>query len=247
MRAIILVTIVILCVMLIVHISADPLSRVRAAYNTGDYTTVFNLLLPLAERGHARAQEMLGAMYASGIGVDQNYDAAAKWSRLAADQGDAVAQTQLGLMYESGLGVPKDGAEAFTWYSLAADQGNALAQSALGAMYIDGGAVSIDVGKGLDWSLLAAEKGDSRAQVRAAVLFEQGVGTSQDYIQAHKWYNLAVASYAPSDIELSAKVARARDQLAAKMSPDQIAEAQKIAREWQQKQHLKDPAAYARS
>ncbi len=234
MRAIIFVAIVVLCVIVFVRISADPLARVRAAFGTGDYATVLNLLLPLAERGHARAQEMLGAMYANGVGVRRDYDMAARWSRVAADQGDAIAQAQRGRMYESGLGVPKDGAEAFAWYRLAADQGNALAQSALGAMYIDGSIVPIDVGKGLHWSVLAAEKGDSCAQVRAAVLFEQGIGTSQDYIQAHKWYNLAVASYVPSDMELSARVAAARDKLATKMAADQIAEAQRIVREWQQ-------------
>lgn len=248
MRIAILSVIILVCmIVLFIRWPADPLAAVRTAYQSGDYPTALRLLLPLAERGHPRAQEMLGAMYANGTGVDQDYVVAAEWARRAANQGGAVAQAQLGLMYASGLGVPQDGAQAFAWYSLAADQGNVLAQSALGAMYLEGGAIPVDVAKGLHWSLLAAEKGDSNAQVRAAVLYEQGIGTSQNYIQAHKWYNLAVASYAPSDIELSAKVAQARDRLAAKMSPDQIAEAQKIAREWQQTQSHKGPIDIARS
>jgi len=236
MRAAIVSVIVIICIIaLVIRWSGDPLAAVRAAYNSGNYATVLALLWPLAQGGHPRAQGMLGAMYANGTGVEVDYVAAVAWSRRAADRGDAVAQAQLGLMYASGLGVDKDPAEAFAWYSLSADQGNVFAQSELGAMYIDGRSVPVDVAKGLHWSLLAAEQGDSGAQVRVAVLLEQGIGTSQDYVQAHKWYNLAVASHAPSNIELSAKVAEARDKLAAKMSPDQIAEAQRNAWEWQQK------------
>lgn len=237
MRAAIVSVVLIVCVIvLVVRWSGDPLTAVRAAYSSGDYELVLRLLAPLAGRGHARAQGMLGAMYANGLGVSLDYAAAVTWSRRAADQGDAVAQAQLGLMYARGLGVGKDPAEAFAWYSLSAEQGNAFAQSELGAMYIDGGGIAVDVAKCLHWSLLAAEQGDTGAQVRAAVLLEQGVGTSQDYVQAHRWYNLAVAGYAPSNMELSAKLAEARDRLAARMSPVQIAEAQRAAREWQQKQ-----------
>ena len=134
MRAAIVSVIVIICIIaLLIRWSGDPLAAVRNAYNSGDYDRVLKLLLPLAEGGNARAQGMLGAMYANGTGVDLDYMAAVTWSRRAADRGDAVAQAQLGLMYTSGLGVDKDLAEAFAWYSLSAEQGNAFAQSELGA------------------------------------------------------------------------------------------------------------------
>src|SRR5262245_21410975 len=105
--AILLIVVLVLLIAIFVRWPNDPLASVRTAYQSGDYPMVLRLLLLLAERGNARAQEMLGAMYANGTGVDRDYIAAAEWSRLAADQGDPVAQSQLGLMYASGLGVSK--------------------------------------------------------------------------------------------------------------------------------------------
>ena len=52
-----------------------------------------------------------------------------------------------------------------------------------------------------------------------------GQGVVQDYVMAHVWYNLAAAR--------GLKQARAtRDRIAQKMTRDQIAEAQRLAREW---------------
>ena len=52
-------------------------------------------------------------------------------------------------------------------------------------------------------------------------IYEKGRGVTQDYVQAHKWYNLSAA------LGL-----RERDRLASLMTPAQIAEAQRLAREW---------------
>jgi uncharacterized protein len=98
----------------------DPLAAGRAAYARADYTTAARLLLPLAERGNARAQALLGFMYANGHGVPQAYDAATYWYRLSAEQGYSVAQYLLGLMYDKGHGVPLDEVAAYKWLNLAA-------------------------------------------------------------------------------------------------------------------------------
>ena len=55
---------------------ADGLSRATAAYSRGDYVRAANELSPLALRGNARAQTLLGFMYENGFGVPQAYDAA---------------------------------------------------------------------------------------------------------------------------------------------------------------------------
>jgi len=62
-------------------------------------------------------------MYDNGRAVEQDYQEAAKWYRLAAEQGNKDTQYNLGDMYEKGLGVPQDDTEAAKWYRLAADQG----------------------------------------------------------------------------------------------------------------------------
>ncbi len=83
-----------------------------AAAKRGDHATALREWRPLAEQGHASAQNNLGVMYNEGQGVQQEYAEAVKWYRKAAEQGFAGAQNNLGSMYESGQGVPQDYAEA---------------------------------------------------------------------------------------------------------------------------------------
>ncbi|OAF06587.1 MULTISPECIES: tetratricopeptide repeat protein [Bradyrhizobium] len=91
-----------------------------AAFTRGDYNSAARLLLPQAERGNARAQAMVGFMYATGQGLPQSYDAAGYWYRLAAERGDTTAQYLLGLAYDKGQGVPQDDVAAYKWLNLAA-------------------------------------------------------------------------------------------------------------------------------
>jgi len=81
----------------------------------------------LADQGEARAQSVMGVLYAYGEGVEQDFAEAAKWYRKAADQGNAKAQYHLGLMYAKGRSVPQDLVQALMWLDLAAAQGDALA------------------------------------------------------------------------------------------------------------------------
>lgn len=79
----------------------------EAAYLNGEFSTALEIWKPLAEQGHADAQNMLGYMYRFGEGVDPDYALARKWYRLAADQGNPSAQNNLGVMYRLGLGEPR--------------------------------------------------------------------------------------------------------------------------------------------
>jgi TPR repeat protein len=98
----------------------DQLAAGIAAHSRGDHVTAARLFAPLAARGSARAQAMLGFMYATGQGVPQDYDAAAYWYRQAAERGDPTAQSLLGLVYDKGQGVPLDEVAAYKWLNLAA-------------------------------------------------------------------------------------------------------------------------------
>jgi TPR repeat protein len=80
------------------------------------------------------------------------------------------------------------------------------------------------------WRTLA-EKGDARAQFQLGYVYDFGVGAPQDYVLAHQWYNLA----ASSNEDVVAEARMGRERLAKIMSPAQIAEAQKLAREWKPK------------
>ena len=79
-------------------------------------------LIKLAEKGHADSQNKLGAMYAKGTGLDQDYAMAVMWWRKAAEKRHVDSQYKLGYMYENGHGVAQDYSAAVMWYSMAADQ-----------------------------------------------------------------------------------------------------------------------------
>ncbi len=95
--------------------------------------------------------------------MPQDYKAAVKWYRLAAEQGNASAQFNLGLRYDNGQGVPQDYKEAVKWYRLAAEQGLAPAQSNLGLMYDNGEGVPQDYIIAYMWYNLAAANGSENA------------------------------------------------------------------------------------
>jgi TPR repeat protein len=99
---------------------ADELRRASDAFSRGDYVRAVNALSPLALRGNARAQALLGFMYENGFGVPQAYDAAADLYQRAAVQGDPFAQSRLGLIYDKGHGVPQNVILSYKWLDLAA-------------------------------------------------------------------------------------------------------------------------------
>ena len=73
----------------------------------------------LAERGDAAAQFSIGARYATGEDVRQDYTEAVRWFSMAAEQGHVVAQATLGAYYWAGRGVPQDLVKAYFWSVLA--------------------------------------------------------------------------------------------------------------------------------
>jgi TPR repeat protein len=155
--------------------------------------------------------------------VNGDYATTLRLWRPLAEQGDADAQYILGDMYHDGEGVPQDYDAAVKWYRLAAEQGNANGQHNLGRMYEKGRGVPQDHAEAVKWHRLAAEQGHTRARHNIGVMYRDGIGVSQDYVLAHKWFNLAASRDGDE---------QARDEVAALMTPAQITEAQRLAREW---------------
>ena len=207
---------------------AGPFEDAQAAHGRSDYATALRLWRPLADQGNAEAQYALGFMYARGQGVPQNNAEAAKWWRLAADQGNTFAQYNLGTLYEDGKGVPQNKAEALKWYHLAAERGNDDAQFNVGVLYFAGVAVSENRIEAAKWFRRAADQGHTLAQAYLGLSYATGLGVPQDNIHAYMWLSLAAARGDQDAISNRNRVAR-------RMTPAQIAEAQKLAREWKSK------------
>ena len=201
---------------------------------------VYEVLKAEAEKGDAEAQCNLGFMYASGRGVTKDEFEAAKWFRKASEQGDAKAQYFLGFMNASGRGVTKDEKEAVHWFRKAAEQGyaeavnwlrkaseqgDAEAQYALGFIYISGRGVTKDKKQAIYWCREAAKRGNTKAQSNLGVQYSMGAGVAKDYVESYKWRLLAAAQGSET-----AKLAA--PALEINMTREQIAEGQKLAREF---------------
>ena len=193
---------------------AEPFEDATKAYNSGDYETAYRLIKPLAEEGIPEAQFNLGLMYEKGQGVPQDYAEALKWYRKAAEQGNA---------------------KAVKWYRNAAEQGNAEAQFTLGRMYDERLGVPQDFAEAVKWYRRAAEQGFAEAQTSLGVMYFTGQGVQKDYVLAHMWFNLATSRYLASEISKRKRTENFRNIAASSMTPAQIAEAQRLAREWKEK------------
>lgn len=165
-----------------------------------------------------------------------DYVTAVRLVRPLADQGDAFAQILLGGMYSEGKGVSQDFVQAVSWYRKAAERGFGDARMLLGQSYASGKGVPQSYAMAELWYRQAAEQGNVAAQYNLGLMYERGQGVPQDYVQAHMWINLAASGFPGSAKERDEEIANVRDLLAAKMTPAQIAEAQKRAREWKPKQ-----------
>ena len=224
---------------------AEAIKWLRKAADQGDTAAELNLALcykfgkgvaqdqgeflkrlrNLADRGDAVAQNELGILYDKGDGVPQDYAEAAKWYRKAADQGEALAQCNLSRCYLKGDGVVQDYAAAVKWYRKAADQGDATGQYGLGYCYEHGQGVPQNTAEAVILYRRAADQGNAYGQHGLGFHYAFGDGVIKDYVQAYKWVNLASAQ----GLEVAKQFLPI---LELQMSRNQIAEAQRLAREF---------------
>ncbi len=106
-----------------------------------------------------------------------------------------------------------------------AEQGNARAQSALGLKYASGAGVPEDDVEAVRWYRLAAEQGDAGAQWSLGTMYEKGDGVPQDDVLAYMWCLLSAA-------QGNASAQETTDIIEGRMSREQIAEAERLSREW---------------
>ncbi|MFL6931702.1 MAG: tetratricopeptide repeat protein, partial [Xanthobacteraceae bacterium] len=97
-----------------------------------------------------------------------------------------------------------------------------------------GQGVPQDFAEGVKWFRLAADQGDPQAQYNLGLSYAKGELGEPDNVSAYMWFNLAAARFQGTDTRRHAAIS-GRDVAASKMTQEQIAEAQKRAREWRQK------------
>ena len=147
-----------------------------------------------------------------------------------AESGTAEDTYNLGMQFERGIVVRQNYPEAARLYRLSAMQAFPDAQYKLCELSEQGRGLPQDYQEALRWCGLAADQGHGPAMFMLGRLYHTGHGVPRDVVRAHMWYNLASA-YGYEEGK------RWRDRLAAdddalQMTRDQVAEAQKLAREW---------------
>ncbi len=184
------------------------------AYEREEFAKALGIWRPLADKGDARAQLKIGAMYKSGIGVPEDFEEALKWYRLAAEQGFSAAQVNLGAMYARGQSIPRDYQEARNWWLIAVEREDSTPDQEslmdslgvrmitfakeracfnLGELYEHGHGVPQDYQEALKW--YKAGSGRGFTDFKAGLMYYDGRGVPQNYEKAMQWWRSAAQDF----------------------------------------------------
>lgn len=101
------------------------IEHARDLMEAGDFKEAKEALWPAARSGNADAEELIGVMYAMGLGVERDDVRAFEWYLRASLKGHPGAQSGIGWYYEIGRGMPApDLVRAYMWYTLSAIGGD---------------------------------------------------------------------------------------------------------------------------
>ena len=115
----------ILCTVLISNLVFADIEEARDAMEANQFNEAMQLLRPAANAGNADAEELIGILYAMGLGVERDDRRAFEWYLRSAMKGHAGAQSGIGWYYEVGRGLPEiDLVRAYRWYTLSAIGGD---------------------------------------------------------------------------------------------------------------------------
>ena len=126
------------CLLLMLAVPAHAngaLEKARDLMEANRFAEARALMLPLARSGNADAEELIGVMYAMGLGVPRDDRRAFEWYLRASLKGHPGAQSGLGWYYEVGRGLPApDKVRAYLWYNLSAMGGDVDAPDSLASV-----------------------------------------------------------------------------------------------------------------
>ena len=101
------------------------IEQARDLMEAGAYEAAYDALWPAARSGNADAEELIGVLYALGLGVERDDVRAFEWYLRSSMKGHPGAQSGIGWYYEIGRGMPApDLVRAYMWYTLSAIGGD---------------------------------------------------------------------------------------------------------------------------
>lgn len=112
-----------------------------------------------------------------------------------------------------------------------AEAGDPEAEFALGKNYEAGRAgLKKDYAEAAAWYRKSAEQGNVYAQASLGILYHSGKGLPHDDLQAEVWFTISAAHAPENDRET---IEEMRDSVAAHLTAQQLAQARRLAHEWQ--------------
>lgn len=212
----------------------DWFQSLRQKANQGDAgaKNLLNSLVSKAQQGNDASQFFLGMAFDKGDeDFPRDFTEALKWYRLAAEQGNPEYQWFLGSILLSRGEKEVDDLpytlEALKWLRISADKGFLKSQILLSVTLRNDLRV-IDVFESAKWRGKAAYQGDAGMQYLQGLSYLLGTkGVPRDDVLAYMWFSLSTASgYKGTDHLIDLEV---------RMTPQQIAQAQELARNWKPK------------
>ena len=171
-----------------------------------DFQKAMNLFRLEAELGNALAMYDLGRMWADGLGVEADPDAAKEWYRKALnaflsaekklpERKKTYLQYRIGKMYLAGLGTDQDYETAALWLERAAEKSHKYAQYTLAGLYAKGQGVERDLKRAFSLYHASATQGNPYASYELAKMFRDGTGTERSAGQAEEHFQDAFSGF----------------------------------------------------
>lgn len=163
-----------------------------AAFEAKDFSSAYELWLPLAEGGHSKAQNAIAYLYATGQGRAQSDADAFDWFSKAAQLGNPDAQNNLGYMLAKGRGTKANREQAIKWYLEAAKRGHRTAQQNLYALNNEGLERKVQAPASAEMVQIKANNGEALYQFLVGMSYLSGNGMHEvDEYAALNWIKKA--------------------------------------------------------
>lgn len=169
-----------------------------------------------------------GRLSPSPLLTDEEFMGATVELTEACEAGSVLDCNNLGDMYRTGQGATQNSARAAQFYRQACDGGDSGGCIRLGIKYEEGRGVLQDYARAAQLYRQACEGGDAGGCRDLGFMYHNGRGVTQDHVRAHALYNLAASEGQTFSTNVIAR--NDRDGIARRMTPQQIAEAQALAR-----------------
>lgn len=171
-----------------------------------DFQEALRLFRSEAEQGNALAMYDLGRMWADGLGVEADPDAAVEWYRKALnaflsaekklpERKKTYLQYRIGKMYLAGLGTDQDYETAAVWLDRAAEKSHKYAQYTLAGLYAKGQGMEKDLKRAFSLYHASAIQGNPYASYELAKMFRDGTGTVRSAGQAEEHFQNAFSGF----------------------------------------------------